>query len=173
VCYDISNLCQTSPTRRLSKIEYEGYGEDMSEGNYGEGNVRGVRGGTGGGSGCGDDDDGAAADDEFASTSSVSECSFSSILKAIAAELTKVLSMNPFAIDLSKATAILAFVGSLIGVIIIGIIYFLRWDKDERHARIYLREEERQKNKDQIAQDSKKGGHGISLKKRKYQQKVS
>ena len=112
-----------------------------------------------------DDDGPAAADDMYSSKSQASASEFGSILAAIGAELASVLSLNPFAIDLSKATAILALVSSICGSIIFGLCFFLRWDKTERHEFIYLLEEKLQVSKDLINEDLIRGGSGISIGK--------
>ena len=112
-----------------------------------------------------DDDGPASADDMYSSKSQASASEFGSILAAIGAELASVLSLNPFAIDLSKATAVLALVSSICGSIIIGLCFFLRWDKFERHELLYLLEEKLQASKDLIGQDLIRGGSGISIEK--------
>jgi hypothetical protein len=108
-----------------------------------------------------DDDGPPGVDDEFTSKNQATGSEFGSILSAIAAELASVLSQNPFAIDLSKATPILSFVGIMAGFIIIGLIYFLRWDKRERHEAIYLLEEKLDKSRESIKKDLKAGGNGL------------
>jgi hypothetical protein len=54
------------------------------------------------------------------------------LLNSLVAELSSTLSSNPFAFDLSKAVAILSFMGALIGLIIISLICFLRWDYSDK-----------------------------------------
>jgi hypothetical protein len=54
------------------------------------------------------------------------------LLNSLAAELSSTLSSNPFALDLSKAVAILSFMGALIGFIVISFILLLRWDYREK-----------------------------------------
>lgn len=114
-----------------------------------------------------DDDGPAGTDDEFTSKNQATGSEFGSILSAIAAELASVLSQNPFAIDLTKATPVLSFVGAFSGFIIIGLIYFLRWDKRERHQAVYLLEEKLSKSRDKIKKDLNAGGNGLINEKRK------
>ena len=186
-CASISTLCpQIISTRRLEEVkdefEYSGYGaihpienenDNENESILESSSRSGFQSLKGGGSsigGIGDDDytpsadDGpASADDEFSSSSQASGSEFASILQAILAELASVLSLNPFNIDLSKAIPVLSFVGSLSGTIIIGLVFFLRWDKKERHQAVYLKEEKNKKIKNRIAGDLIKGGNGIRL----------
>ena len=107
------------------------------------------------------DDGPAAADDQYTSKNQASASEFGSIFSAIAAELASVLSLNPFAIDLSKATVTLSFVGSLAVCIVIGIIYFLRWDKKDRHQAVYLLDAKRRYTKNAVHEDLMKGGTGV------------
>ena len=97
----------------------------------------------GGGGGCGGvhtvkandevTDDGATAspshDDGVLSSkaqSSISE--YGALLEALADELVSTLSINPFNIDLSQATPILALCGSLAGCILFGALFLMKWD---------------------------------------------
>ena len=111
------------------------------------------------------DDGPSSSDDRYSTKSQASTSEFGSILNAIGAELASVLSLNPFAIDLSKATAILAFVGSICGALLLGLYFFLRWDKLERHQYIYLLEEKLKRLKEKIVADINKGGNGVTLGK--------
>ena len=86
------------------------------------------------------DDEGAeggeAQDDTFNTKNSVSINEFAALAEGVATEFLAVLSFNPFAISLSAAVPAIAFVGTLVVVIIIGFAYFLRKDKAERHAMV-------------------------------------
>jgi hypothetical protein len=114
-------------------------------------------------------DDGVPlGDDEFNTKDTVSSSDFGSIFAAIGAELASVLSSNPFAADLSKAVATLAFVGALVVTIIAGLFYFLKWDKVERHQAVYLLDEKRQYNRTRICDDLRNGGNGNSQEKMKH-----
>ena len=120
------------------------------------------------GSGSADDyipsaDDGSSgSDDRFSSkkTSTVNE--FGTLFSAIASEVINTLSLNPFSIDLNKAKSVLVLVGSLFGTMIIGFIYFLRWDKAERHDAVYLFDAREREMKKLIFEDLKKGGNGVT-----------
>jgi hypothetical protein len=106
-------------------------------------------------------DDGVPlGDDEFSTQEQVSSSDFGSIFAAIGAELASVLSSNPFAADLSKAVATLAFVGCLVVTIVAGLFYFLKWDKIERHRAVYLLDEKRNYTRARIYDDLSKGGNG-------------
>ena len=110
-----------------------------------------------------DDDSAESSDDLFDSRRSATTTEFGSILRAINSELMSTLSLNPFSMDLSKATPVLALVGSLCGSIILGLLFFLRWDKMERHKAVYLLDEREKKAKNQIALDLRRGGNGVTL----------
>jgi hypothetical protein len=77
--------------------------------------------------------------------------SYAALAEALAAQLTGTLSINPFAIDLEKAKAILIFVGILIFTFVTGIIYTIPWDKYEHNQLVYLKE-----GKDSVEEKEKK-----------------
>ena len=110
-----------------------------------------------------DDDSAESSDDLFDSRRSATTTEFGSVLRAINTELISTLSLNPFAMDLSKATPVLALVGSLCGSIILGLLFFLRWDKMDRHKAVYLLDEKERRAKNQIALDLRRGGNGVTL----------
>ena len=110
-----------------------------------------------------DDDSAESSDDLFDSRRSATTTEFGSVLRAISSELMSTLSLNPFAMDLSKATPVLALVGSLCGSIILGLLFFLRWDKMDRHKAVYLLDEREKKAKNQIALDLRRGGNGVTM----------
>ena len=104
----------------------------------------------------------AATDDQYASSKSPGGATIAMLLEAIAAELKAVLSSNPFAnFDLSKAAPVLAFVGCIIGSVLFGLAYFLKWDKLERHQQVYLREARARENRRKIEEDLLAGGSGM------------
>ena len=104
----------------------------------------------------------AAGDDQFASSKSPGGATIAMLLEAIAAELKAVLSSNPFAnFDLSKATPVLAFVGCIIGSVLFGLAYFLKWDKLERHQQVYLRQALAKETREKIEADLLAGGSGM------------
>ena len=121
------------------------------------------------GRGLGNDDDGSndgsSSDDQFSSKASATSSEFGSVLQAIAAELSSVLSLNPFAIDLHKATPVLAGVGSFAGCILFGLIFFANWDRAERLEMVYLTEDKQVENRGRIVKDMKNGGDGINFVK--------
>ena len=110
-------------------------------------------------------DGSSGSDDQFSSKKKASVSDFGTILVAVAGELASVLSLNPFAIDLNKAVPVLAFVGSLFAIMIIGCMYFLKWDKTERHDAIYLFDAREREEKKQIVEDLTGGGNGMLTKK--------
>ena len=106
--------------------------------------------------------DAASSDGDFSASSSASGAQIAMLLEAIAAELLAVLSSDPFAnFDLSKATPVLAFVGCMIGSILLGLAFFLKWDKLERHQQVYLGEYRSMVHRENIQQDLLNGGSGL------------
>ena len=113
-----------------------------------------------------DGNDGSSSDDQFSSKASATSSEFGSVLEAIAAELSSVLSLNPFAIDLHKATPVLAGVGGFAGCILFGLIFFSNWDRAERLEMVYLTEDKQVVNRGRIVKDMKNGGDGINFVKK-------
>jgi hypothetical protein len=72
-----------------------------------------------------------------------------------------VLSLNPFTISLQQAIPALILVGLLAFVIVFGAVYFIKVDKAERHAMVYMREYSIAKLRVQIEADLLSGGSGI------------
>lgn len=114
-CYDLSLLCSISSSRRLNAhhaspldgIMTQDYVAHVSR--FLESN---------------DGDDGGT-------NNAVSGSQFGAILSALVAQLSSVLSYNPFALDPAKAKGILSFLGCLIITVICGLTYFSRMDQFE------------------------------------------
>jgi hypothetical protein len=85
---------------------------------------------------------------------------YGALLESIGAEISDVLSSNPFNLDLSKAVAILSFMGCLIGFILIFLVIFLRLDYQERLQRTYVLNENRARAKKILEENIGKGGNG-------------
>ena len=180
-CYDIKNICPANvATRRGLVGDYDGEsGSTAAEDvDWDEDEEALDRAFDGVGSSFssrdlsdqgGDDyiasaDDGPVSnDDRFNSKRSESVSEFGTILDAIAAEFASVLSLNPFTIDFAAATPILAFVGTLCGAFLIGLLFFLKWDKRERHDAVYLFDAREREIKKKVAEDLKKGGNGVTF----------
>lgn len=54
------------------------------------------------------------------------------LVESLKAELASTLSINPFALDLSKAVVVLSFMGALVGFIIFSLVIFVRMDYSEK-----------------------------------------
>ena len=75
-----------------------------------------------------------------------------------------VLTKNPYAhFDLSKATPVLALAFSLMGVMVLGSLAFMRWDKYDRHEEIYLADIKSRLRQRWIYEDLRAGGSGILI----------
>ena len=79
-------------------------------------------------------------DDEFSHSYQVSINQFSALAEGIAEELNSVLSLDWSKVDIAKALPVIIFVSCLTGIIVIGFLFFKRWDKLDRHVAVYLRE---------------------------------
>ena len=170
-CYNIKNLCpsdtKTGRRRSLNAMTIEDTTIDDVDEGY-ENVSREVDMQIESASGSNDeytpsaDDVPSGSDDRFDSNRRASVSEFGTVISAIGAELASVLSLNPFAIDLNKAIPVLALVGGLCGSIIIGLLCFLRWDKMDRHKAVYLLDEKERKVRNQIADNLKRGGNGVT-----------
>jgi len=87
--------------------------------------------------GGGDD---AQSDDEFSNHYQASINEFSALAEGIAEQLNTVLSLDWSKVDIAKALPVVIFVSALTGIIIIGFLFFARWDTLDRHVAVYLRE---------------------------------
>ena len=106
-------------------------------------------------------DDAPKADDTYTLKSGTRVNEFGALSEAIVAELVSVLSLNLSRIDLAKATPVLAFVASLTAVWLLGSLFFLRWDKSDRHRLVYLREYHVKAAYKMIKEDILRGGTGV------------
>jgi hypothetical protein len=66
---------------------------------------------------------------------------FGTVFKELAAEFVDTLSFNPFKIDIEKAKGVLAFLCTLTFIIIVGYVYFHRWDCLDHSYLIYAKPE--------------------------------
>ena len=82
----------------------------------------------------------AGDDDLSQQETETSASTYGALLAALAAELKNTLSFNPFAFDFSKAIPIVAFVASFAMTVMLGALYFIKWDTWERQKRVYLSE---------------------------------
>ena len=106
-------------------------------------------------------DDAPKEDDTFTVNTDVQVNQFGSIAAAVEEELKSVLSLNLSTIDLAKAAPVLAFVGCMVGIWLLGSLFFLRWDKSDRHRLVYLREYHVKAAYKLIKEDIHKGGTGV------------
>jgi hypothetical protein len=154
-CYDIGQLCPSYQGKRTLRNEYEpqhtnsagGYIIDDYEGLFYEKDDDYVdltdddEYGEYGGEGRDDDftrhlDALPVADDGTAVTSAPA-ATYGMLVESILAELTSVLSINPFTINLAQSKVILAFVGGFSSFIIIMLIFLLRLDHFDRLKKKY------------------------------------
>jgi hypothetical protein len=89
-----------------------------------------------------------------------SDTTYGVLLASLAAQLSSVLSSNPFNLDLSKAAAILSFIGCLGGWILLSLIYLLRLDAHEKNIKRYVRREKYTAARKLLEEDIRNGGKG-------------
>ena len=82
------------------------------------------------------DDDTSKTDDYYASSldqqAKNTVYQTAAVGKAVASTFVAVLSIDPFAIDVEQAKGILAFVGSLVVLSMGGLLFFGRWDRQDK-----------------------------------------
>jgi hypothetical protein len=130
-CYDITQLCPSAEV---------GLRRSLSEGRALQAEIQ--------------------ADSGSSSEVTTTASTFGVLLESIGNELSNVLSSNPFALNLSKATAILAFMGTLVGFIFITLVFLLILDNNERTQKIYVRKEQAALAALLLQEDMKNGGKG-------------
>ena len=155
-CFDITQLCPSARTRRLLKnSDQESTGtlidetdedddqEDLESGYLTDRQERHL--------GSTDDD---------ASVASVSGSTFGVLLQSIEAELSNVLSSNPFKLNVAESMVVLIFVGCLGGYIVLMLIYLLKLDHTEMLYKTYLKGEVDSAARKSLEEDLKSGGKG-------------
>jgi hypothetical protein len=108
--------------------------------------------------GGGDDE---PADDEFSNKYQTNIAQFSAIAVAIKGELETVLSLDFSKVDLAKAAPVIIFVSFLAGLIVVGTVFFLRWDKFDRHTMVYLRDYRIRLARLKVKKNLLNGGAGV------------
>ena len=106
-------------------------------------------------------DDAPKSDDTYTLKTSTRATEFGALSEAIVAELQTVLSLNFSQIDLAKAAPVLAFVVCLTAVWLLGSLFFLQWDKSDRHRLVYLRDYHVKAAYKMIKEDILQGGTGV------------
>ena len=143
-CFDIKQLCQRSDfTRRLEDGVLEKAGSLVSDSEGVEGvNIR--------------------QRERFlqSSTGTRSSSTYGVLIQSISAELSSVLSANPFTLDYKHSTGVLAFTGCLGGLIIFMLLYFLRLDDREKLQKKYVKAESVAMARKLLEEDLKNGGKG-------------
>ena len=143
-CFDIKQLCQRNDiTRRLEDGVLEKAGSLVSDSEGVEGvNIR--------------------QRERFlqSSTGTRSSSTYGVLIQSISAELSSVLSANPFTLDYKHSTGVLAFTGCLGGLIIFMLLYFLRLDDREKLQKKYVKAESVAMARKLLEEDLKNGGKG-------------
>ena len=160
-CFDITQLCPITSVRRyLQHRKYESMGTSIgdSDDKDDEENHREVSGHE-----IKSDQQGRylVADDD-ASVASVSSSTYGVLLQSIQAELSSVLSINPFKLDVTQSIVVITFVGCLGGFILLMLIYLLRLDDNEKLYKIYVKGAADAVARSRLEEELKKGGKGDS-----------
>jgi hypothetical protein len=93
-------------------------------------------------------------------TESETASTYGMLVQSVIAELSDVLSSNPFALDPSKSIVVLTLMGVLTGGIIITILYLLSLDKTDSLHKTYVQREYDAAARKHIEYDLKHGGKG-------------
>ena len=160
-CFDINQLCPITSVRRyLQHRKYESMGTSIgdSDDKDDEENHREVSGHE-----IKSDQQGRylVADDD-ASVASVSSSTYGVLLQSIQAELSSVLSINPFKLDVTQSIIVITFVGCLGSFILLMLIYLLRLDDNEKLYKIYVKGAADAVARSRLEEELKKGGKGDS-----------
>jgi hypothetical protein len=155
-CYDITQLCPSTSARRDlgdTAVDDEGESEGAlfsdenvvsSERSPSSSSSRSLQ----------------TADDDGGATAPIASATFGVLLQSIGAELSSVLSENPFSKPLGQSTIVLAFLGCFVGFIIISLLLLRRLDHRESLERIYLKNEGDVAARKLLEGDIKNGGNG-------------
>ena len=92
--------------------------------------------------------------------STVAIATYGTLVRSVVAELSSVLSRNPFTKDLRQSTTVLIFVGSLSGFILIMLLALLKRDNEEKLHKTYVKTESDMNAKKLLDDDIKKGTKG-------------
>jgi hypothetical protein len=158
-CYDITLLC---PTSTRSNIKGLRVGVD-----------RGSVGDECNGSDCNGqfddtpiehtaerDRDLGANDDATSSTGTSPSVSFGVVFHGVISVLSDILSTNPFALDTAGSVAVLSFMGSFVGFLLILLACFLRTDSLEKLHKRYVMKESEALARKLFEEEIKQGGKG-------------
>lgn len=80
-------------------------------------------------------------DDDTESVSSADSIQYAALVNAIGNQISSTLSQNPFAVDWAKASAIVTFVGLFFFFMVLGYVFFSKWDKTDRGFLVYAKNE--------------------------------
>lgn len=97
----------------------------------------------------------AAATSEFDTAST-----YGMLVQSVAAELSDVLSSNPFALDPQKSIVVLTFMGCLSGGIVLIILYLMGLDRTDSLHKNYVQRENDAAARKHLEYDLKHGGKG-------------
>ena len=160
-CFDVENICP-SPQKRIRSRRLRrssNNGDDVTQDDIIQDDVLGD-------DITADDDGGPRFIPQSAGTT------FAALFESIGAEFKDVLSLNLNTIDLDKGTPVFILTGCLIFCIIAGVIFFLKWDKLDRHKAVYLREYEMKALRDKIEDDLRIGGSGAIMELQKAKDSI-
>ena len=136
-CYDINQICPTFTQRRLLPDD----GKDW----YRRSDYQRILQSNNGSS---------------SNPSTVSIATYGTLVQSVVAELSSVLSRNPFDKSSTYSTTVLVFVGSLTGFILIMLLTLLKRDNEEKLHRTYVKTESDMNAKRLLDDDIKNGRKG-------------
>jgi hypothetical protein len=145
-CYDISQICpRTFSRRRLEELNADNEAEDLdTDGDLGSatGSAYPRR---------------LQSTNDDGDTIAASPATYGTLLQSIAAELSSVLSSNPF---VRPSTAVLIFVGCLSGFIFLMLLCLVKRDKEEKTKKNYLNVDIYAKARKLLEEDIRNGRSG-------------
>ena len=145
-CYDITQICpRTAYRRRLEEANADDDSEDFdTDGDLGSatGSAYSRR---------------LQSTNDDGDTSAAPPATYGMLIQSIAAELSNVLSSNPF---VRPSTAVLIFVGCLSGFIFLMLLCLIRRDKEEKTKKSYLNVDIYAKARKLLEEDIRNGRSG-------------
>ena len=146
-CFDITQLCpSTNVKRNLLENKYENGNENENNGNSHSESAAEFR-----------SFDRRSLDIMSEESQAIT---YGMVISSIKAELTTVLSSNPFRVNPAKSIVVLTFVSCLGGVIFIILIGLVRLDHSEKLQKFYVEKATDKAARKLLEETLKNGGHG-------------
>jgi hypothetical protein len=169
-CYDITQLCPSTSTRRfLSEVVSE---EEYDDGEQGDVEIdesahSDYENESEGWSDSSDVthysrslQEASSSDDDGNTETASSSATFGVILQSVGQQMNNVLSNNPLSADLLQSTIVLTFVGCMTGFVFLMLMFLRRLDYKERVQKVYVKRARDKAARKLLEKDIKNGGKG-------------